>query len=58
MQALSPEQQTLLLLLERVGEIHDIAGIFKTHHNTKCVSAEQFVPNVFSKLKGMKPVDF
>lgn len=57
MQALSPEQQTLPLLLERVGEIHDIAYI-KTHHNTKCVSAEQLVLNVFSKWKGMKSVDF
>ena len=55
MQALGapPEQQALSLLLEGVGEMHDIAGIFKTPHNTKYVSAEQLVPNVFSKWNGI-----
>jgi len=46
------EQHALSFLLEGAGEINDIAGIFKTPHNTKCVSAEQLVPNVFSKWNG------
>lgn len=37
----------VMKLLEGVGEIRDIAGVFKTLHNTKCVSAEQLLLKVF-----------
>lgn len=48
-----PEQRASSLVIEGVGEIHDIADMFRTPHNTKYVSAEQLVPYVFSKWNGI-----